>query len=184
MVWYTRAVRSGECVHGQLSPISRFTQQAGITSLGMAKKNSTSTSSSAKKARARAQRTAGGIVAGLSALAAAGAFAAYLLYGSKHAKRNRAKVRGWMLKAKGEVIEKLEKAKEVNEEVVQTIIDQVMAKYAKLKNVGEKEAQRLREELQRHWRAAARELERTHRSRARRTTKRKGSARTSAKDAS
>ncbi|GIW68160.1 MAG: hypothetical protein KatS3mg099_108 [Candidatus Parcubacteria bacterium] len=105
----------------------------------------------------------GGIVAGLSAMAAVGAAAAYFLYGSKHAKKNRAKVRGWMVRAKGEVIEKLEKAKEVNKEVVSAIVDQVLAKYAKVKDIGEEEARRLAEELKRQWQAAERDLARAAR---------------------
>ncbi|GIW69152.1 hypothetical protein D6792_02430 [Candidatus Parcubacteria bacterium] len=121
----------------------------------MPKQNNTSTGDNKMSAAKQ-----GGIVAGLSAMAAVGAAAAYFLYGSKHAKKNRAKVRGWMVKAKGEVIEKLEKAKEVNKEVVSAIVDQVLARYAKVKDIGEEEARRLAEELKRQWQAAERDLAR------------------------
>jgi hypothetical protein len=48
------------------------------------------------------------IGAGIAAGVAAAALGAYFLYGSKDAKKNRAKVKGWMLKARGEVLEQLE----------------------------------------------------------------------------
>ncbi len=101
-----------------------------------------------------------GMLAGISAAIAAGTAAAYFLYGSKDAKRYRAKLRGWMVKAKGEVVEKLERAKEVNEAVAHQIIDQVMAKYGKMRHIGEEEAKKLGEELKRKWRAVERELTR------------------------
>jgi hypothetical protein len=102
-----------------------------------------------------------GVLGGISAALAAAAAAAYFLYGSKDTQRHRVKLRGWMVKAKGEVLERLERAKEVNEAVVHQIIDQVMAKYEKVRHIGEEEARKLGEELKRKWRMAERELART-----------------------
>src|SRR4051812_38556819 len=56
----------------------------------------------------------GAIIAGIAGLTAA-AIGAYYLYGHKDSKKHRAKVKSWMLKAKGEVLEELEKVQDVTE---------------------------------------------------------------------
>jgi len=93
----------------------------------------------------------GKLVATLVGAAAAG----YYLYGPKGA-QNRAKVKAWSLKAKAEVLEKLEKAKEVSDASYKETVDKVTAKYAKMKPVGEAEAAKLNRELKRHWSAIKR----------------------------
>jgi len=88
----------------------------------------------------------GKLVAALVGAAAAG----YYLYGPKGA-ANRQKVKAWSLKAKAEVLEKLEKAKDVSDKSYAETVDKVTAKYAKLKTVGDAEASKLNRELKRHW---------------------------------
>ena len=78
----------------------------------------------------------GFLVAGL---AAAGVAAGYFLYGPE-GKKNRKKVKAWAVKAKGEVLEEIEKMKEVSEEGYTAAVDKVANKYGKLKKVGETEA--------------------------------------------
>jgi len=90
---------------------------------------------------------AGAVVAIATIAAAAGA---YFLYGSKDATKNRKAVKSWALKAKGEVLEKLEKAKEINEESYHTIVDTVMKKYANLKDSKE-EVDAVITDLKSHW---------------------------------
>jgi len=63
--------------------------------------------------RKTAKKTGKGF--GLAALAAATAAGVYFLYGSKNATKNRNKIKGWTLKAKGEVLEKMEKMKNIDE---------------------------------------------------------------------
>jgi gas vesicle protein len=87
-----------------------------------------------------------GITTALIGATAAGFF----LYGPKGAE-NRQKIKGWTLKAKGEVLEKIEDAKELTDESYEAIVDTVTARYAKLKKVGEEEANKLNKELKRHW---------------------------------
>ena len=58
---------------------------------------------------------------GLAALAAAGT---YFLYGKKGAK-NRKMIEGWTLKMKGEVLEKMETIKELNEDKYYKLVDTV-----------------------------------------------------------
>ena len=95
-------------------------------------------------------------------LAAAGVAAAVVglvfLYGSEAGKKRRKQIKGWTLKAKGEVLEKLEKAKEVNEEVYNKVVDSVMAKYGKLKNVTDEEIEPMIKEFKSHWKQVKKEL--------------------------
>jgi len=89
-----------------------------------------------------------GIGAGIAALSAA----AYIMFGPD-AKKNRKAIRGWAVKMKGEVIEKLEKAKEITEPVYHSILDEVQAKYAKVKNVDSKELEDAIAEIRKHWKS-------------------------------
>jgi hypothetical protein len=84
----------------------------------------------------------------------------YFLYGSKEGAKRRAKVRGWALRAKGEVLEKLENLKEVNEEVYNRVIDGVLRRYEKVKNVDPGEVGALAADLKRHWQVINRQLKR------------------------
>jgi len=92
--------------------------------------------------------------AGLAALAVAAVAGTYFFM-SKEGTKNRKKVKGWMLKAKGEVLEKIEKLegyKEVDEEKYQAVVDTVMKKYKNLKSVNSKEAVTLANDLKKQWR--------------------------------
>lgn len=94
-----------------------------------------------------------GFAAGLAALAAGG----YFIFGPQGAK-NRKVIKGWTLKAKGEVLEKIEKLKEVTPEMYNKVIDEVTAKYAKVKDVSADEVAALSGDLKKHWKAIARDL--------------------------
>ncbi|MBI5077857.1 MAG: hypothetical protein HZB11_00620 [Candidatus Yonathbacteria bacterium] len=90
------------------------------------------------------------IGAGISALAAFAA-AGYFLYGKDGAK-NKKKVRGWMLKAKGEVLEGVEKLKDVTEDQYAKIVDKVGARYKAVKSIDPAEVELMMKELRGHWR--------------------------------
>lgn len=94
--------------------------------------------------------SAGAIIAGIAGITAA-AVGAYYLYGSKDAEKNRAKVKGWMLKAKGEVLEELENAKEVTEDAYHSAVDAVAKKYQDLKSVDAEELAAFVAEMKGHW---------------------------------
>jgi len=93
-----------------------------------------------------------GIGAGIAALSAA----AYVLFGPE-GKKNRKIIRGWSVKMKGEIIEKFENAKELTEPIYNQIIDNVQAKYAKLKNVDQEELVKVIGEIKKHWKAIKKE---------------------------
>jgi hypothetical protein len=100
-----------------------------------------------------AQKKTGGsgaVVAGIMGLTAA-AIGAYYLYGHKDAEKNRAKVKGWMLKAKGEVLDELEKVQDVTESVYMAAVDGVAKRYNELKNIDAADLEVFIKEMKDHW---------------------------------
>ncbi len=93
-----------------------------------------------------------GIGAGIAALSAA----AYIMFGP-NGKKNQKALKGWMIKAKGEIIEKFEQAKELTEPVYHKIVDQIQAKYAKVKNVDPNELNELIADVKKHWKSLEKE---------------------------
>lgn len=96
------------------------------------------------------------ILGGLAAAAAAGA---YFIYGNKEVQKKAKKVKGWALKAKGEVLEKIEKIKAVDEKAYHEAIDGVMKKYEKIKSIDTSEAMTVAKELKAHWKNIKKELQ-------------------------
>ena len=97
---------------------------------------------------------AGVIGAGVFALTAAAV--AYLLVGPK-GKANREKLKGWVIKMKGEVVEKLENAKEITEPVFKKIVSEVAEKYKKIKNISPEELDAVVADIEKHWKSIVRE---------------------------
>lgn len=56
------------------------------------------------------------------------AAASYYFFGP-NGKKNRNKLKGWMIRMKGEIVERMEKAKEVTEDAYHRIVDAVAARY-------------------------------------------------------
>lgn len=73
------------------------------------------------------------------------------LYGTDAGKKKRKQIKGWTLKAKGEVIEKLENLKDLNEETYHKVIDTVTEKYKKLKTVAPEELEEVVQDLKKSW---------------------------------
>lgn len=88
---------------------------------------------------------------GLGVAAVAAAAAGYFLYGTKEGAKRRAKMKGWMLKMKGEVLEKMEDMKEMNEETYHNIVDTVSKGYAGMQNVDPAELAMLTGTLKKYW---------------------------------
>ena len=97
-----------------------------------------------------------GLGIGLTAAAAAAA-GAYFLYGSKNAAKNRKAVKSWMLKAKAEVLEGLERAQEMSKKEYEQLIDQVGTAYAKLQDVKKTDLADFKREMKQHWDNIAKE---------------------------
>jgi uncharacterized protein HemX len=103
------------------------------------------------------KKSAGLPVAGLAAVAVAAAAGAYFLYG-KNGASNRKKIRGWTLKAKGEILDQVEKMKEVTEDKYQAVIDKVAQKYQAVKDIDPKEHEQMAKELKSHWKSIKTQL--------------------------
>lgn len=97
----------------------------------------------------------GAFIAGAAAASAAGM---YYLYGPK-GKEHRKRVEGWTLRAKGEIMEKMENTKEMTEDKYHKIVDSVLKKYSKAKNVGEMKARKFAKELKEQWNEIKEEAE-------------------------
>lgn len=82
----------------------------------------------------------------LAGLAAAG----YFLLGSKNDK-NQQHAKAWAVKMKADVIEKLEKAREISEPVYHEIIDAVAAVYEKGNKADREDISALTQDLKKHW---------------------------------
>ena len=75
----------------------------------------------------------------------------YFLYGAKDAAKNRKKVKSWMLKAKAEVLERIESGNIATEEAYQATVDKIAAKYRALKGVDQTEVEAVIADLKKHW---------------------------------
>jgi len=91
-----------------------------------------------------------GIGFGLTA-AAVTAAGAYFLYGSKEAKKNRTKVKGWVLKAKGDVLEALEKAEAITEDEYNKLVETASKAYGTVKKATAGEVRDFKKEMYDHW---------------------------------
>lgn len=95
---------------------------------------------------------------GFFAAGAAAAIAgALFLYGKRGVARRKT-MRGWMLKAKGEVLRELELMQQISEPLYHKTVRKVLKKYEGLKHVDPQDLQRMMEELKGHWRDISREL--------------------------
>jgi hypothetical protein len=93
---------------------------------------------------------AGAIVAGIAGITAA-AVGTYFLYGHKDAAKHRKAVKGWALKAKGEVLEELEKAEGVTEDSFFKAVSAVVKKYNQLKHITPSEIEEFMGEMKESW---------------------------------
>jgi len=93
--------------------------------------------------------SAGGVAAvgaGVVALAAA----SYYFFGPE-GKKNRNSLKGWMIKMKGEIVEKMEDAGDLTEDIYNKIVDTVAAKYVKAGKIGEMELRMFSDMLKTQW---------------------------------
>ena len=90
----------------------------------------------------------GATVAGLAATA-------YFFLGPK-GKTHQRHAKAWAIKMKGDVVEKLEMARDMSEPVYQEIIDSVATEYEKGKKASQEEIKTLAQDLKKHWKTISR----------------------------
>ena len=107
------------------------------------------TKKNSKKASMSTQQKVGiGVGITAAAVAAAGA---YFLGVSSDAKKNRTKVKSWMLKAKAEVLETLEDVEEMSQDEYDKLIETVASSYSRLKNASKADIATFKREMKEHW---------------------------------
>lgn len=91
------------------------------------------------------------ISAGVLALAAG----SYYFFGPE-GKKNRGALKGWMIKMKGEIVEKMESAKEITEASYEKIVDAIAVKYGKTGKATEAEIRAFADSLKKQWKGFSR----------------------------
>lgn len=91
-----------------------------------------------------------GVAVAVTAALAAGV-GAYYLYGSKHAAQNRKKVKSWMLRARAELLEKIEELDIMDDEHYAEVVDAIAKRYARLKDATREEVQDFKQEMKGYW---------------------------------
>lgn len=102
------------------------------------------------KKTALSSKQALGIGLGITAAVAAAA-GGYFLYGSKDAAKNRKAVKSWALKAKADVLEGIEKAKDMTQEDYEKLVEAAVATYATAKSASKTELSDFKKEMKGHW---------------------------------
>ncbi len=91
------------------------------------------------------------IGAGIASIATA-----YFFLGPK-GKNHQKQAKLWAIKMKADVVEKLEKVRDISEPAYHKIIDSVANKYEQKKKVGREEIQSLANDLKKHWKVISKE---------------------------
>ncbi len=123
-----------------------------------------------KKVSSNKAKVAAGLGIGLAVATAV--VGAYFLHGKKGAKTRR-KVKSWMLHARAEVMDQIERAKAFDQKNYKQAIRVVADKYRRLKNIDPREVDLLVKELQGHWQRISRQVAKGGASKARRKKARK-----------
>lgn len=88
---------------------------------------------------------------GTAVTAAAAAAGAYWLYGAKHSAQHRKIAKSWMLKARADVVDAVEKLGQVDREIYMKTVDEVMKRYANVKGSTSAELAKVAKELKKSW---------------------------------
>ncbi len=93
----------------------------------------------------------GALKAGIAAAAVAAVAGALFIYGTDEGKHAKKQIKGFALKAKGEVLEQIENLKHIDKEKYMKIVDGVMKKYHKKMKLSTKEIEALSKDIKKHW---------------------------------
>ena len=90
-------------------------------------------------------------VAAAAAGAAAAAAGAYWLYGAKHATKHRKLAKSYILKARVEALEALEKVKDIDKTTYLALVDKIVAKYSATAGITAEEVAQITKDLKAGW---------------------------------
>lgn len=86
----------------------------------------------------------------LAGAATAALIGGIYLYG-KNGSAHRTNVERWILKAKAEILERIEKTQDMTEEQFHTVVDEVVSRYADMKDVGAERAAEVSSRFKHKW---------------------------------
>jgi len=92
-----------------------------------------------------------GAAVAITAATAAAAAGAYWLYGSEHAKKNRKTARSWMLKARAEIMDAIEKIEDIDKTKFLAIAESVAREFGSKAGATSDEVAQLTKELKSVW---------------------------------
>ena len=101
------------------------------------------------------------LAAGITGLFASALLGAHFLFNTEKGKKSLKHLKSWSFKMKGELLEKLEKAKNVDEKTYHIIVDDLAAKYQKIKGMTMEEIAEISKELKSNWKKIKDEAKKT-----------------------
>lgn len=101
------------------------------------------------------------IGAGVTGLLVAATLGANFLFNTKKGKQSLKHIKSWAFKMKGEMLERLEKAKDISEEKYLALVDELGEKYKKVKGMTAEEVVEATQELRGQWKKIHAEIKRT-----------------------
>ena len=100
--------------------------------------------------KAKVAKKKGAAALGVAGASAAGLAATYFFFGP-NGKKNQKQAKAWAIKMKGEIVEKLENAKEVAQPAYHEIVEIVGKEFKKAKKASQPEIDALVTDLKKHW---------------------------------
>jgi predicted nucleic acid-binding protein len=98
---------------------------------------------------------------GITGLLVAATLGANFLFNTKKGKQSLKHIKSWAFKMKGEVLERLEKAKDISEVTYAQVIDELGEKYKKAKGMTVEEVAEIATELKGQWKKIHAEVKKT-----------------------
>ena len=102
------------------------------------------------------------IAVGITGLFASALLGAHLLFNTEKGKKSLKHVKSWAFKMKGELLEKVEKIKDIDESTYHKLVDDLTAKYEKVKGMTLEEVSELSKELKSNWKKIKDEAKKTN----------------------
>lgn len=101
------------------------------------------------------------IATGITGLLVAATLGTNFLFNTKKGKQSLKHIKSWAFKMKAELLEKLEKAKDINEAIYTKIVEELAEKYKKVKGMTVEEVQEMTQELKSQWKKIHAEVKKT-----------------------
>lgn len=102
------------------------------------------------------------IAAGITGLFASALLGAHFLFNTEKGKKRLKHVKSWAFKMKGELLERVEKVKDIDEGTYHKIVDDLTEKYQKVKGMTVEEITELTKELKSNWKKIKDEAKKTN----------------------